>query len=134
MKTSSVKNSSFPVFNEKLTIIDLFPSLCQRIKVEICHGDKMKKHVHSFRYINLKSISNDKEDGFLPTFGPNFLHLHTYNNMDGHVATILIAMRTELEELISLDSRKTTMVEAIPPLNEVTCLILFKRKVLATLL
>lgn len=76
--------------------------------------------MHSIKYINLKSISNDKEDGFLPTFGPIYLHLHTTNNLDGHVATVLLAMKTELEELSLLDNKKATVVQTIPSLNEVS--------------
>lgn len=130
MKTSTVKNTSFPVFNEQLTIIDLFPSLSQRIKIEICYADRLKKQVQSGRFISLKSISNDKEDGFLPTFGPIFLHLYTQNGYEEHAGTILIAMRTELEELTLLDNRKSTMVQAISPLDEVLYDSVMKRSCL----
>lgn len=119
VKTSSVRNTSDPVFNEELTIIDLFPSLSQRIKIEICYADRLRKQVHSSRNISLKSISSDKEDGFLPTFGPIFLHLYTKNGYEDHAGTILIEMKTEVDELGLLDNRKSSLVKAIPPLDEV---------------
>lgn len=119
VRTSTVKNNSFPVFNEQLRIIDLFPSLSQRIKVEICYGDRMRKHVQSTRYINLKSISNDKEDGFLPTFGPIFLHLYSKNGFEEHAGTILMAMRTEVEELMLLNNPESSIVQTTLPLDEV---------------
>lgn len=120
MKTSTVRNTSFPVFNEQLTIVDLFPPLCQRIKIELCYGDIIKKNVQSTKYINLKSISDDKEEGFLPTLGPIFIHLYANNKLEGYTGTILMAMRTELEEFTMLDNRKSTIVQSIPPLDEVS--------------
>lgn len=80
----------------------------------------MKKSVHSLKYINLNSISNDdEEEGFLPTFGPIFVHMYTQNNMEGYAGTILMSIRTELEELILMDNRKSTMVQKILPIDEV---------------
>lgn len=119
VKTSTIKGTSFPVFNEQLTIIDLFPPLCQRIKIEVCYGDQLKKTVQSFRYINLRSISNDKEEGFLPTLGPIFLHLYTNNHLEGYAGTIIMAMNTELEDLMMLDTRKPNLAKPIPHLDEV---------------
>lgn len=79
----------------------------------------MRKHVQSARYINLKAISNDKEDGFLPTFGPIFLHLYNTNNFEEYAGTILMAMTTEVEELVYIENVQTSIVRPIPPLDEV---------------
>lgn len=80
----------------------------------------MRKQVQSSRYINLKSISNDNEDGFLPTFGPIFLHLYTTNGFEEYAGTILMAMTTEVEELILIENVQSSIVKPIIPLDEVS--------------
>lgn len=114
------KNTHSPEFNEQLTIIDLFPPLCQRIKIEICYSESYKKTVNAARYLDLKLISNAGEDGFLPTFGPTYLHMYFNNNLGGFAGKILLSMNTELQEIVPTDTKTTgTLVKTITPLNEV---------------
>ncbi|CAH1179264.1 unnamed protein product [Phaedon cochleariae] len=117
-RTATQKHTASPEFNERLKIVDLFPPLCQRMKIEIRFGDTMKKKVISVKYINLKSISNDKDEGFLPTFGPIWLHMYSNNKLEGYVGSILMSMQTEIEDLLIPDSKRTTLIENIVPLNE----------------
>ncbi|CAG9864670.1 unnamed protein product [Phyllotreta striolata] len=118
VRTSTKKNTSSPQFNEKLTIIDLFPPLCQTIKIDVCYGDTIRKLVHSEKLINLRQISNDHDEGFLPTLGPIYLHLSTKNHLEGYAGTILMAMNTEVNDLILASTKKGTLVESIQPINE----------------
>ncbi|XP_074035126.1 ferlin family C2 domain-containing myoferlin misfire isoform X2 [Leptinotarsa decemlineata] len=118
IRTSMKKQTSFPVFNEKLTIIDLFPPLCQIVRIQLCYGDTIKKKVHSSKSINMQLISNNKNEGFLPTFGPNLVHLYRHNELEGYAGSIIMSMDTEIEEGVMSDSKKSTLVESIPPLIE----------------
>ncbi|KAG5866595.1 hypothetical protein JTB14_013114 [Gonioctena quinquepunctata] len=66
----------------------MFPPLCQRIKVQLRDNDPVKPTVIGTHFIDLKTISNDGEKGFLPTFGPSFIHLYgstrDYTLIDEH--------------------------------------------------
>lgn len=51
-------------------------------------ADPVKPSIIGTHYIDLKRISNDGEKGFLPTFGPSFIHLYgstrDYSLLDQH--------------------------------------------------
>lgn len=70
----------------------MFPPLCQRFRIEL-HHDGNKK---STCYLNLKSVSSDNEEGFLPTFGPAFLHFYSSNQLEGYLGKVLVALQTSL--------------------------------------
>lgn len=114
-KTSVQKDESFPEWNQKVTLTELFPPLCQRIKLEIKHIDCLRSTISAVHYINLRNISNSGEHGFLPTFGPAFIQFY---NKGVYAGQILFAMKTELHDAITLS--KDAVVEPIPPLNEVS--------------
>lgn len=114
-RTSVQKDESFPEWNEKVTLTELFPPLCQRIKLKIKHVDCLHSTVCAVHYINLRNISNDGEGGFLPTFGPAFIHFY---NRGAYAGQVLFSMKTELHDAITLS--KDAAVEQIPPLNEVS--------------
>lgn len=100
--------------------MDLFPPLCHRIKIKICYPERCGKTITAARYLDLKLISNDKEEGFLPTFGPTYLHMYFDNNLGGFAGKILVSMNTELQEILPTDAKTSgTMVKNIPPINEV---------------
>ncbi|XP_050516741.1 otoferlin-like [Diabrotica virgifera virgifera] len=114
VKTSTKKNASVLEFNERLTIADLFPPLCQTIKIEACVG----KTVLSQKQIGLKHISNDKDEGFLPTLGPIYLHLYSRNPLEGYAGSILMSITTELVTTVISDMKIETKIEALLPLHE----------------
>ncbi|KAL1517880.1 hypothetical protein ABEB36_001586 [Hypothenemus hampei] len=97
VSTTMRKTTQDPVFNERLTITDLFPPLCQRVKIEVCL-DGFRKSILAVHFLNLKHISNDAVEGFLPTFGPTYLYLYSKQHLEDYVGTILMAMRTEFLE------------------------------------
>ena len=75
-KTSVVKSCSTPVWNEQIVITEMFPPLCQRIKIQIKDSDPVSDQIIATHFIPLSKISNEGPKGFLPTFGPSFIYLY----------------------------------------------------------
>ncbi|XP_025413884.1 otoferlin-like isoform X4 [Sipha flava] len=113
-KTSVRKHSYSPVWNEQIVFSEMFPPLCQRIKIQLKDNDPVNTIIGT-HFIDLKSISNDGERGFPPTFGPTFIHMYgstrDYSILDKHAtlntglgegvsyrARLLVAIRTEITE------------------------------------
>ncbi|RWS24122.1 Otoferlin-like protein, partial [Leptotrombidium deliense] len=84
-KTSVRKRTRNPVWNEKITFYELFPPLFQRIKLEIRDNQTGTDSRICTHYLSISSISNEGSEGFLPTFGPSFLHF--YGSMLGYDET-----------------------------------------------
>ena len=95
----------------------------------------MKPSIIGTHYIDLKQISNDGEKGFLPTFGPSFIHLYgstrDYSLLDQHSnlntglgegvsyrARLLIAIRTEITENIEITTEKNVELEPTQLISE----------------
>lgn len=96
----------------------------------------MKPSIIGTHYIDLKQISNDGEKGFLPTFGPSFVHLYgstrDYSLLDQHStlntglgegvsyrARLLIAIRTEiLDNVDIMISEKNVELLPTHPITE----------------
>ncbi|RWS06883.1 otoferlin-like isoform X3, partial [Dinothrombium tinctorium] len=135
-KTSVRKNCCNPAWNEQIVFTDMFPLLCQRIKIQIRDSDPVNDNVIATHFINLSSISNDGEKGFLPTFGPSFIYLYGSSKdfssvlfgdqsqlNDGfcegvsYRGRILISIATQI--LDSIDNNLADIsVEPILPINE----------------
>ncbi|XP_053689019.1 otoferlin-like [Sabethes cyaneus] len=133
---STVKKASYnPVWNEQLVFTEMFPPLCQRIKIQLRDADPMKPSIIGTHYIDLKQISNDGEKGFLPTYGPSFVHLYgstrDYNLIDqnsnlntglgegvSYRARLLLAIRTEITDNIELLTDKNVELESTLPISE----------------
>lgn len=135
----------------------MFPPLCQRIKVDTLRNannlilllssckphlqiqlrdaDPVKPSIIGTHYIDLKQISNDGEKGFLPTFGPSFIHLYgsirDYSLLDQHSnlntglgegvsyrARLLIAIRTEIADNVDTSTEKNVELETTYPISE----------------
>jgi hypothetical protein len=133
-KTSVKKNSYAPVWNEQLVFTEMFPPLCQRIKLQLRDNDPVNNTVIGTHFIDLKNISNDGEKGFLPTFGPTFIHLYgstrDYSLIDEHSnlntglgegvsyrARLLVAIRTEITDNIDFAPSEVE-VEPTFPISE----------------
>lgn len=103
-KTSVRKHSYAPIWNEQIVFTEMFPPLCQRIKIQLCDNDPVHATVIGTHFVDLKQISNDGEKGFLPTFGPAFIHLYgsirDYSLIDEHST-----LNTGLGEGISYRAR-----------------------------
>ena len=69
-KTSVKKNSYAPVWNEQLVFTEMFPPLCQRMKLQLRDNDPVNNTVIGTHFIDLKNISNDGEKGEPPQVVP----------------------------------------------------------------
>ncbi|XP_020294411.1 otoferlin-like isoform X2 [Pseudomyrmex gracilis] len=133
-KTSVKRHSYAPVWNEQIVFTEMFPPLCQRIKIQLCDNDPVHATVIGTHFVDLKQISNDGEKGFLPTFGPAFIHLYgsirDYHLIDEHStlntglgegisyrARLLIAIRTEITDNVEMAPSEVE-VEPTVPVNE----------------
>ena len=65
-KTSVRKNSYAPVWNEQVVFSEMFPPLCQRIKLQLRDNDPVNNTVIGTHFIDLKTVSNDGDKGRLP--------------------------------------------------------------------
>lgn len=135
-KTSVKKSSYAPVWNEELVFTEMFPPLCQRIKIQMRDADPMKPSIIGTHYIDLKQISNDGEKGFLPSYGPSFIHLYgstrDYSLLDSNStlntglgegvsyrARLLIAIRTEItSDITDISTDNNVELESTYPINE----------------
>ncbi|XP_017781557.1 PREDICTED: otoferlin-like isoform X2 [Nicrophorus vespilloides] len=130
-KTSVKKHSYAPVWNEQLVFTEMFPPLCQRIKIQLRDNDPVKPTVIGTHFIDLKQIANDGEKGFLPTYGPAFVHLYgstrDYSLIDelsslnsglgegvSYRARLLIAIRTEITDTIDFVPTDVELEPAVP--------------------
>lgn len=133
-KTSVKRHSYAPVWNEQIVFTEMFPPLCQRIKIQLCDNDPVHATVIGTHFVDLKQISNDGEKGFLPTFGPAFIHFYgsirDYSLIDEHStlntglgegisyrARLLIAIRTEITDNVEIVPSEVE-VEPTVPVNE----------------
>lgn len=64
-KTSVKKNCYAPVWNEQIVFSEMFPPLCQRIKIQLRDNDQVNNTLIGTHFIDLKSISNDGDKGQL---------------------------------------------------------------------
>ncbi|XP_017891092.1 otoferlin-like isoform X5 [Ceratina calcarata] len=133
-KTSVKRHSYAPIWNEQIVFTEMFPPLCQRIKIQLCDNDPVHATVIGTHFVDLKQVSNDGEKGFLPTFGPAFVHFYgsirDYSLIDQHStlnaglgegisyrARLLIAIRTEISDNLEMAPSEVE-VEPAMPINE----------------
>ena len=57
------RNSSAPSWNEQLVFTEMFPPLCQRIKVQLRHSDSVNDTVIATHFLDLRTISHDGDKG-----------------------------------------------------------------------
>lgn len=72
------KNSN-PKFKQVLKLPFLFPSMCQRLKLQLKDWDQGKKNDFiGTAYLHLSAISGQGElgEGFLPLFGPSYINFY----------------------------------------------------------
>ncbi|CAH0547392.1 unnamed protein product, partial [Brassicogethes aeneus] len=104
VKTRHFFNNKNPAINQRLILRDTYPTVAQRIKLEVHYSDDRTHLPHASYNVNLKYISNASEDGFLPLFGPTFVHLYTKKNMQGYAGSVLMEMKTEIKDIMLVDA------------------------------
>ncbi|XP_034144965.1 fer-1-like protein 6 isoform X2 [Esox lucius] len=77
-RTSTQKSTADPVWNEQIVFTEMFPPLCQRLKIQVWDEGSMSDVAIGTHYIDLRRISNeqDGDKGFLPTFGPAWVNIY----------------------------------------------------------
>lgn len=120
VRTTVQRNTQNPVWNEQITIAELFPPLCQRVKIQLMTKTATRcGRLDAVKYLSLHSIANDQEKGFLPTFGPAFIHFYKKDFFgDVYVGKVLIALHTQLQHEY-LTKPKSFIRKSILPINEV---------------
>ncbi|NXN99007.1 FR1L6 protein, partial [Rhinopomastus cyanomelas] len=89
-RTTVQKNCADPVWHEQIIFKEMFPPLCQRVKIQVWDEGSMNDVALATHFIDMKKISNeqDGDKGFLPTFGPAWINLYgsprNHSLMDDH--------------------------------------------------
>ncbi|KAA8581929.1 hypothetical protein FQN60_008669, partial [Etheostoma spectabile] len=85
-KTSVQKSCYEPIWNEQIVFTEMFPPLCKRMKIQLRDSDKVNDVAIGTHFLDLRTISNDGDKGFLPTLGPAWVNMYgstrTYTLMD----------------------------------------------------
>ncbi|PAA82420.1 hypothetical protein BOX15_Mlig000471g3 [Macrostomum lignano] len=75
--TDTKYTDDHPEWNEELRIGLQFPSMCERIKLQMFDWDRLTEDdVIGTAYIDISLISAQGESGYLPTFGPAFINFY----------------------------------------------------------
>uniref|UniRef100_A0A3Q0SXS2 Fer-1 like family member 6 n=1 Tax=Amphilophus citrinellus TaxID=61819 RepID=A0A3Q0SXS2_AMPCI len=77
-RTSTQRSTADPVWNEQIVFTEMFPPLCQRLKIQVWDEGSMNDVAIGTHCFDLRCISNeqDGDKGFLPTFGPAWINLY----------------------------------------------------------
>ncbi|XP_008303313.1 fer-1-like protein 6, partial [Stegastes partitus] len=77
-RTSTQKSTADPVWNEQIVFTEMFPPLCQRLKIQVWDEGSMSDVAIGTHHFDLRRISNEQDGdrGFLPTFGPAWINLY----------------------------------------------------------
>ncbi|XP_066497018.1 fer-1-like protein 6 [Hoplias malabaricus] len=77
-RTATQKSTADPEWYEQVVFKEMFPPLCQRLKIQILDEGSMNDVAIGTHYIDLHRISNDQDgdNGFLPTFGPAWINIY----------------------------------------------------------
>ncbi|XP_048004356.1 otoferlin-like [Leguminivora glycinivorella] len=96
-QTSPQHRTNNPVFIERVSLVEMFPNVCDTIQFDVCSVSIGFKVLASTS-LKLSEISHGGENGFLPTFGPSLLHMYgpwrESENGPFHRGALLVALRT----------------------------------------
>eukprot|EP00795_Rhopilema_esculentum_P007851 gene7851-13729_t len=90
-KTSTKKNTYKPEFLQQIVFTEFFPPLCKTVKIQLKDSDAVSDEPIGTYFIDIEQISNkgDKHLGFMPMFGPSWIHLYgstrDYTMFDEHI-------------------------------------------------
>uniref|UniRef100_A0A671Z415 Otoferlin n=1 Tax=Sparus aurata TaxID=8175 RepID=A0A671Z415_SPAAU len=152
-KTSVQKSCYEPIWNEQLVFTEMFPPLCKRMKIQIRDSDKVNDVAIGTHFLDLRTLSNDGDKGFLPTLGPAWVNMYgstrTYTLMDEYQelneglgegvsfrARLLISLGMEILDPSSPEITSSTEVqlEGVPNISEVEEFFLFGSFLEATMI
>ncbi|RMX57790.1 hypothetical protein pdam_00006779 [Pocillopora damicornis] len=76
-RTSVKYKTDCPEFKEIIKVPFMFPSMCQRVKIQMFDWDRLTDDdCIATTFLSLASMSGQGEEGFLPTFGPCWLNFY----------------------------------------------------------
>lgn len=77
VKTEVHKNCDHPEFNQQLHVPFQFPTMAEKLKLQLWDWDKLSSDdcIGTY-YLPMSEISGQGEEGFLPRFGPCFLNFY----------------------------------------------------------
>jgi hypothetical protein len=70
---TSTRTRTNPEFAEEITFFELFPSLARRMRLHLRDASGI---VLATAFIDMSQISDNANDGFMPTFGPAYINLY----------------------------------------------------------
>ncbi|XP_012058513.1 PREDICTED: otoferlin-like [Atta cephalotes] len=123
--TSEAWQTYCPKFYEAIIFKEMFPVLCHRVRITIKHRiDSCRTCTVAVHILDTTKISNSGEYGFLPTYGPSFIHFYgsgsvEKNGCSGKCLTamplyrgrVLLSLKTEMDDP---ESSSGIGVETIP--------------------
>jgi len=77
VKTEVHKNCDHPEFNQELHVPFQFPTMAEKLKLQLLDWDKLSSDdcIGTY-YLPMSEISGQGEEGFLPRFGPCFINFY----------------------------------------------------------
>ncbi|XP_033208643.1 otoferlin-like [Belonocnema kinseyi] len=110
--TSELIHDYEPRFNEKIVFKEMFPPLFHRVRIVLKNRiSSCSSNIIAIYILNLRNISHSGEYGFLPTFGPSFIHLYGYGSATRYSCTgncsialpiyrgrLLLSLKTEIDD------------------------------------
>ncbi|KAG5335930.1 OTOF protein, partial [Acromyrmex charruanus] len=123
--TSEAWQTYCPKFYEAIIFKEMFPVFCHRVRITIKHRiDSCRTCTVAVHILDTTKISNSGEYGFLPTYGPSFIHFYgsgsvEKNGCSGKCLTamplyrgrVLLSLKTEMDDL---EASPGIGVETIP--------------------
>jgi otoferlin len=127
--TSVIKHTRSPVWNETISFIDFYPPMWNRVRVHLISRSKLSSRILAEHCIPIEQISIFSETSgkkylnqcsnflfFLPSesppdFGPAFIHM--YSDTRVYQGRVLISIRTDILQDISIDKSKFRKVEVV---------------------
>ncbi|XP_059055113.1 otoferlin-like [Achroia grisella] len=125
VKTAVQHRNNNPMYNEQVSIVEMFPNMSQMIRLDVCSIDGCFNRVLASTHLNFGLISHDRDNGFLPTFGPSLLHMYgsscagtlVSTGEDGpyHRGALLVSLKTVVP--FYQQGVRTTNIEPVTPIK-----------------
>lgn len=76
-RTNTHENCDHPEFNQEIHVAFQFPTMCEKLKLQLWDWDKLTSdECVGTHYIPMSAISGQGEEGYLPCFGPSFVNFY----------------------------------------------------------
>ncbi|XP_039312849.1 otoferlin [Solenopsis invicta] len=132
--TSEAWQTYSPKFYEAIIFKEMFPVLCHRVRITIKHRiDSCRTCTVAVHILDTTKISNSREYGFLPTYGPSFIHFYgsdsvEKNGCSGKCLTamplyrgrVLLSLKTEMDDPEASPGIRVETVPAFPIIEFLT--------------